>query len=309
MADGGGYSIDVDELSQKSKEILVANLGVPVSQLRAKLASLATPVAGTSPQGNVIASIVNSTPASVEPQLAAIEQRGRGTDDATQQGTRTVEERDKDGAEVVSGKNDPQQQMQQMQQVASQSGSSLLQLPTQLLQTATQTAQQAGQIVGQMAHQGAQQLSQLNKQDTFQPKDTKELTDPSKTGGGGAGAGKGGGAGAGGGGGGSVPTVGGALPGAASATQMAASPAGGRTTANTAPAMPMGGMPMVPPHRGAQGEGGSGVTPGAEAAEVAPLVDGTALPFVDQQIGALPVIETGEEPARPPFETTALGDK
>jgi hypothetical protein len=71
----------------------------------------------------------------------------------------------------------------------------------------------------------------------------------------------------------------------------------------------MGGMPMVPPHRGAQGDGGSGVTPGAEAEEVAPLLDGAALPFVDQQIGALPVIETGEEPARPPFDTTVLGDK
>ena len=248
-------------------------------------------------------------PGTVNPQLAAIRQKGAATDEATKKGTKTVQDRDTDGAEVASGKNDPQQQMQQMLQMASQAGSSLLQLPTQLLQTAAQTAQQAGQTVGQMAQQGAQQLSQFNKQDPEKPKDTKELTDPSKTGGGGAGAGKGGGAGAGGGGGG-VPTVGGALPGAASATQIAASPTtGGRTTATTATAMPMGGMPMMPMHRGAQGEAGSGVTPGAEAEEVAPLVDGAVLPFVDQQIGALPVIETGEEPARPPFDTTALGDK
>ncbi|WP_156485708.1 hypothetical protein [Tsukamurella pseudospumae] len=289
--------------------VLATQANVATTGIRNQVTGIGSPLGFTSPHGGRIAAAVNGIIPGLFPEIEATEQRQRATDEATQKGTKVVKEGDTKSGDLVSGKDD-QQQMQQMLQMASQAGSSLLQMPTQLLQTAAQTAQQLGQTAGQFAQQAAQ-MAQQTKTNTTDPSKVTPTTDPTKGKGTGAGAGAGKGGGGGGGGGGAVPTTGTgtALTGAVSATQVPSkSVAAASTPARTTTAMPMTGMPMAPMHRGGQ-SGGSGVTPGSELEETAPLVDDAAFPSVDQQIGALPVIGAADEPVRPPFETTALDGK
>ncbi len=225
-------------------------------------------------------------------------------------------------AAEATGEGDP---TTQAAQVAAQVGAGVLQAGTQGLQQVGQQFQQVSQQIGQA---GSQLLSgaseQLTNSDLLGTDD--DATDPGLGAGidPGAGAGIDPGIGAGGGGGGGG---GGGIPDTSADTGATTSPAGvapvgstalptnnsgtrgGNNVVAAATPMPMG-TPMggVPPAAGAGAGANNGVKRGTEIEETKPIYEG-ALPVVDQQIGALPIIEAspsrsaGDDSA-PPFPTS-----